>query len=162
MHSLAPLYREEYEEFSKNLYFASTSIRWSNAFSQFARMKDLRTFRFGSSSQWVIATESRHSWRGFQYGGHPVMPWEDEKNIENLILEERYVIWDDWNQEYQPHWKKRFPTYYPERCSDGYSTRGIYWTEEWMSQFQPYPDCKEEDQAALDALLRKIGMKRAF
>lgn len=78
------------------------------------------------------------------------MPWEDEKNIENQILETRYMIWDDMEQIYRPKWTSDAGVYNNDKSTDE------FWRDEWKARFEPYPDCKEADEAALQTLLNKI------
>jgi hypothetical protein len=78
------------------------------------------------------------------------MPWEDEKNIENQILKMRYMIWDDMKQMYRPRWVSKTGLYNGDEYDDK------HWQDEWKTRFAPYPDCTNEDEAALRALLEKI------
>jgi hypothetical protein len=136
-------------EFSHTLQFVSINIRWHDVFSRFAEDLVLQDFRFGSSKQWK-STDSRYIDQGCQTGGLPFMPWEDEKNIENQILGTRYVIWDDMVQEYRPRWTSKAGVYNNNKATDK------FWRDEWKARFEPYPNCKEDDENVLHALLEKI------
>lgn len=98
-------------------------------------------------------TASRYYEKGYYEKGYhshalPIMPWEDEKNIENRVLEERYVIWDDWEQDYRPHWTSRTMT-------DVWEEMDTSWRKEWKIRLEAYPDCDEDDENTLQALLKK-------
>jgi hypothetical protein len=149
--SLNPEHYDDSDEFSSELQFASFDLRWHQVLSQFKeRLHALQHFRLGSSKQWKIDVPSRYAQQGCMIGGLPIMPWEDEKNIESRILKTRYMIWDDMNQMYRPRWISQTGL----RNRDDYGHR--YWKDEWKARFAPYPDCEEEDEAALQALLEKI------
>ena len=74
----------------------------------------------------------------------PTTPWEDEHNIESKLFRERYVIWDDWQNEYRSAW----------RNEDRYGREfGVGWRDEWLAKVDAYPECDEQDEEALRALL---------
>jgi hypothetical protein len=135
--------------FSLILQFESINLRWHDIFFRFAEGLVLQDFRFGSSKQWK-STDSRYINQGCQSVGMPFMTWENEKNIENQILGTRYLIWDDMVQEYRPRWTSQAGLYNNNKAKNS------FWRDEWRATFEPYPDCREDDQTALHALLEKI------
>jgi hypothetical protein len=140
----------DHQEFARDLQFTSISIRWHDIFRRFANeLHNLHTFKFGSSKQWKMDTASRYILQGFHSHALPIMPWEDERNIENRILESRYVIWDDWENNYRPHWTS-------ETAADVWKKMDKEWRQEWKDRLEAYPGCKEEDEGALQALLERV------
>lgn len=135
-------------KFGRTLLFKSTDLRWSTVFSRLASsLPRLCEFRFGSSSQWNFNTPSI-----FYYSGStthmPIMPWEDEHNIKSRLFKERYIIWDDWENEYRSKWIKK--------DRRGRNEFGVGWRDEWLALAEEYPKCDKEDREALQALLESI------
>ncbi|KAL1608279.1 hypothetical protein SLS60_003218 [Paraconiothyrium brasiliense] len=132
----------------RELLFKSNDVRWHTVFSRFeSSLIKLREFRFGSSTQWDFNTTSRH-FRAGAVSHMPIMPWEDEHNIKSGLFEERYVIWDDWQNEYRSKWF--------EKDSRGRNKFGDGWRDEWLARLEQYPECGNEDKDALQALLRAV------
>lgn len=148
--SSAPDDLDDAPEFTRTLQFRSNALRWHDIFSCFASsLPKLQTFRFGASKQWNFHVESRYADRGLAGSpGHPIMPWEDEQNIRNELLEERYLIWDDWEMKYRPHWTTEDNEYEKED-----------WSTEWTARFETYPKCEEEDKRSLQALITTLGSR---
>ncbi|KAF2446101.1 hypothetical protein P171DRAFT_471720 [Karstenula rhodostoma CBS 690.94] len=136
---------EEPEEFERTLFFKSNHLRWSTVFSRLASsLPHLHEFRFGTSSLWDFDTTTTH----FRAGATthlPIMPWEDEHNIKSALFEERYVIWDDWQNEYRPKWM--------EMDRHGRDEFGVGWRDEWLALAEEYPLCEREDREALQVLV---------
>lgn len=144
-----PVHYSEQETFTP--FFVSLGVRWCDVFPRFAQeLQQLRVFRFGSAEQWKFDTESRYAERGGGTYQLPVMPWKDEQNIVSSILEDRYTIWDDWQQQYRAKWRESDAPYAPD---------GLAWREEWTAGFEMFPDCEKEDSDALEKLLELIRCK---
>ncbi|KAL1592368.1 hypothetical protein SLS60_011447 [Paraconiothyrium brasiliense] len=78
------------DDAEKVLIFESYAFRWLEAFTLFsASLPRLRIFRFGTSSQWKFDQPNR---RDDGEPGHPIMPWEGERDIKNELFRERYLI----------------------------------------------------------------------
>ncbi|OAG05651.1 uncharacterized protein CC84DRAFT_1259051 [Paraphaeosphaeria sporulosa] len=135
------------EEFGRNLLFKSNDLRWGTVFSRLASsLPRLHEFRFGTSSQWDFDTTTVH-FRSGATTHMPIMPWEDEHNLNNSLFEERYVIWDDWQNEYRSKWMKTL---------HGRDEFGVDWRDEWLELAEEYPQCERDDLEALQALLETI------
>jgi hypothetical protein len=137
-------------------YFNNWGRRWHEALPKFAiSLPKLRTFRFGSSQQWNLDIESRYAGRGnvgtFRL---PIMPWRDEENLVSSILDDRYMIWDDYQQQYRAHW--RIEQNVGEEDFLGSNGYGEAWPDEVVEQIHSFPDCKTEDRDALGLLLDVI------
>jgi hypothetical protein len=133
------------------LTLESYAIRWYDAFALFSRsLTHLRVFRFGSSSQWNFKTLNR---RDDFVAGHPIMPWEGERDLKNELFRERYLVYDDWCEKYDTHWKdsEDDSTWEPILDQD-------VWSKEELSRFEEYPQCTENDERALAELLGKLGI----
>lgn len=141
----ADVVNEEDDDFDSLLCFKSNHLRWNAVFSRLASsLPRLHEFRFGTSQQWDFNTKTTR-FRAGATTHMPIVPWEDEHNIESKLFEERYVIWDDWQNEYRPTWDKK----------DRHGRRefGVDWRSEWLARLDAYPDCEKEDEAALRELL---------
>lgn len=135
-------------EFGRSLLFKSTDLRWSTVFSRLASsLPRLREFRFGRSSQWNFDTISVF-YRSGSTTHMSIMPWEDEHNIKSSLFEERYLVWDDWQNEYRSKWIKK--------TRHGRDEFGVGWRDEWLALAEEYPQCDKEDWEALHALLESI------
>lgn len=144
----ADLYDEDNEEFKRTLSFKSNDLRWNSVFSRLASsLPHLHEFRFGASSQWDFDTTTTQ-FRSGATTHMPIMPWEDEHNIRSSLFEERYVIWDDWQNEYRSKWMKK--------TQHGRDEFGVGWPDEWLARAEEYPQCEKEDEAALRALLETV------
>lgn len=75
------------------------------------------------------------------------MPWRDEQNMVSSILDDRYTIWDDWQQQYRARWRQDESVYAPE---------GLPWNDKLTVQFELFPECKQEDSDALLRLLETV------
>ncbi|KAJ4353886.1 uncharacterized protein N0V89_005616 [Didymosphaeria variabile] len=139
---------EDPAEFERELLLKSNDVRWHTVFSRFASsLLNLREFRFGSSTEWDFNTTTRH-FRAGAVTHMPIIPWEDEHNIKSGLFEERYVIWDDWQNEYRSKWF--------EKDSRGRNKFGDGWQDEWLARLEDYPWCGKEDGDALQALLQAV------
>lgn len=76
----------------------------------------------------------------------PIMPWEDEHDIESGLFERMYVIWDDWENEYRSRWLE-------QRWRGGF---GEGWGKEWFARLEEYPGCGEDDGEGLKVLLEEV------
>lgn len=131
----------------------SYTTRWYEVFARFSVcLPLLRSFRFGSSEQWVFDNENR---RDDGSPGMASMPWEAEQDIENEMFEMRYVVWNDWEQEYVAKWADS------EEVSDARAKASGRLGFDSSGAFEDYPACEDEDGAALRALLGKLGMSTA-
>jgi hypothetical protein len=132
------------EEFGEMLLLRSNDLRWNTIFSRFASsLPHLYEFRFGSSSQWDFDTASFH-FRAGATTNMPIMPWEDEHNIENLMFDGMYVIWDDWQNEYRSTWSNL--------DRRGREKFGVGWRDRWLARLESEPS-SFDDVVALQALL---------
>lgn len=128
------------------LTLESYPIRWYDAFDLFRKhLTHLRTFRFGTSLQWKFDTPNRRDDSG---AGHPIMPWEAERDLKNQLFEERYIVYNDFGDEYLVHWA----------LADEEVLDKAIWTTEELARFEKHPECAEEDEAALRNLLAKLGV----
>lgn len=139
-----PVYSLDYDKAS--LYLGSYATRWCDVFSLFSTsLHRLRTFRFGTSSQWDFDTENRYDDAG---PGMPVMPWEGERDLEQQLFEKRYLVWDDWSNEYVSCWR------------DGSAEQDCLLAtlgDDDARRFEEYPTCTSEDERQLRELLKKLG-----
>jgi hypothetical protein len=143
-----PLYSSLYTYArEKVISFGSYAKRWHEVFSHFSNtLEQLHTFRFGSSAQWKFNVDNRYDDGS---PGMPIMPWDSERDLQNDIFPERYLVWNDFEDEYITEWKK---------SSDGDVSHPTTWDEEDYKRFESYPDCTDEDKDALRDFLVKIGM----
>jgi hypothetical protein len=79
------------------------------------------------------------------------MPWRDEENIVSSMLDERYTIWDDYQQQYRARWRIEQNVGMEDYL--GFNGGGEAWPDELVEQLHPFPDCETEDQDALKLLL---------
>ena len=137
------LYFERDDDDAYNqMSFISYPTRWHDIFRRFAdSLPHLRAFRFGSSAQWNFDTENRFDDAG---PGLPVVPWEAETEIKNEIFRERYLHYDDWNEEYNVKW------------GEGEWNNIDMEDKRWTTGMEEPPDCDEEDERVLKALLRSL------
>jgi hypothetical protein len=135
--------------------FVNYEIRWHEVFDRFSReLPELHTFKFGTSRSWVFFSEREYDKdeempdlpcenRYDDGGGMPIMPWESETDMKNEIFAARYLHYNDSNDEYGVNWDE-----------DMY----VSWNNErYTAGKQGPPGCEDEDKAALQNLLRKIG-----
>ncbi|KAF3048385.1 hypothetical protein E8E12_011751 [Didymella heteroderae] len=128
--------------------FVSFDLRWHGVFQRFAQtLKKLRTFRFGESEQWDFDTLSQFAETDTPGYPLPIMPWKDEHNLIPAMVQHRYVIWDDWDQQYRSQWKQKDETHYSEER---------VWRVDWAAMFEPPPDCQRDDEDALQVLLQAV------
>ncbi|KAF2442926.1 hypothetical protein P171DRAFT_474243 [Karstenula rhodostoma CBS 690.94] len=128
------------------LTLESYTIRWSDAFALFSRsLTSLRTFHFGTSSQWQFRTPNR---RDDASAGHPIMPWEGERDLKNELFKERYLVYNDWDEDYNVHWEGSYEDVLDKK----------FWTDEELARFEKYPQCTDKDEGALKELLGKLGV----
>lgn len=73
------------------------------------------------------------------------MPWESEAFIRNELFEERYLHYNDWDEYYGVQW------------GDIEESDIDFENQEWVAGMEKTPECDEQDQAALKALLSKMG-----
>ena len=153
-YSLDPGFFEDNVDNDYVAYFHDFARRWHHVLPDFAaNLPKLRTFRFGTSKQWNLNVESRYAGqRCLGSFSLPIMPWRDEENIVNSILDDRYMIWDDYQQKYRSHWRieENAETELCYRMSNGH---GDQWPQDVSDQLQPFPDCETEDRDALEQLL---------
>ena len=131
----------------QKLSFGTYTKRWHEIFNHFSTtLIRLHTFRFGSSVQWKFDVVNRYDDGS---PGMPVMPWEGEKDLENEIFPERYLIWDDFDTEYSTKWSegREYATKDPKK-----------WDERDYKRFEDYPECNDEDLSALREFVKKLGM----
>lgn len=120
-------------------------MRWHDIFARFmTSLPNLVVFKFGLSSQWDLDTKSRYEDGDGQ--ALPKMPWRAEAQMRNAICKERYVHYDDW----EPQWYG---------CGEWEMKDGSEWKDEWKAGMELPPDCKEEDETALEALLNVIARR---
>ena len=132
-----------YENGNK-LQLGSHTKRWHDVFELFSTsLHHLHTFRFGASTQWQFGTENR-----YDDGEHgmPVMAWED---IQNELFKDRYLIWNDWQDEYICEWTD---------SSDLEVIDPKNWRPEDLKRLEKYPQCNDEDERGLRDLMVKIGV----
>lgn len=120
------------------MFFRSNNIRWNAVFARLASLPHLYEFRFGASLQWDFDTMTT-LWRTGNVKQMPIMPWEDEHNIKNSLFQERYVVWNDWEEEYQPTWETTNQRF-----------------RQSSTRMERYPDVGKEDEEALQALLEIV------
>ncbi|KAG9197444.1 hypothetical protein G6514_001578 [Epicoccum nigrum] len=144
-----------WEDVSK-FYFNNWGRRWHEVLPEFAiSPRKLLTFRFGSSQQWNLDVESRYAEQGNRGTFRlPIMPWRDEENLVSSILDDRYMIWDDYQQQYRAHWRIERNIW--EEDFLGFNGYGEPWPDEVVEQLQSFPDCETEDRDALELLLEVI------
>ncbi|KAL5388127.1 hypothetical protein DPSP01_003117 [Paraphaeosphaeria sporulosa] len=129
------------------LTLESYAVRWSDAFELFSKtLTRLRTFRFGTSSQWNFDTPNRHD---DGCPGHPIMPWEAERDLKTELFEERYLVYNDWGEEYIVRWKD---------ASEDVVLNEQVWTAEELARFEEYPQCTGKDESTLKELLGNLGV----
>ncbi|KAH7109865.1 hypothetical protein B0J11DRAFT_512724 [Dendryphion nanum] len=122
------------------------SLRWHNIFDRLAEDMNLREFRFGTSEGWNFEMRCRFGScprRGIDI--FPQMPWDQECSIANTIYAERYVHWDDWEHLYETEWELDWK---------------YDWGKDWIDRLHSAPNCDEEDDASLQALLNKINRRK--
>ncbi|KAF1980235.1 hypothetical protein BU23DRAFT_4966 [Bimuria novae-zelandiae CBS 107.79] len=130
------------------LTFGSYATRWHDIFGLFSvSLSHLHTFRFGTSPQWKFDVSSRYDDGS---SGMPVIPWKAECDLTYELFQERYVMWSDWSGDYFSHWK--FFT------NDVDEQRYLQLGEEPYKQLEQYPACTLEDERALRAFLKKLGV----
>jgi hypothetical protein len=136
-----------------DFYFSNRGRRWHKVFPDFAvNLPKLRTFRFGSSKQWNLDVESRYAGQSaIGTFSLPIMPWRDEENIVSSILDDRYTIWDNYQQEYRARW--RIEQNAETESFRGFNGMGEEWPDELVETLQPFPDCETKDRDALEMLL---------
>lgn len=78
------------------------------------------------------------------------MQWGAERDLRNELFEERYLVYNDWDEIYSAHWKDRnsFTNVLDEKI----------WSDLELARFEKYPQCTEDDERALRKLLGKLGM----
>lgn len=120
----------------------SYETRWHNVFIRFAEeIKNLRIFKFGISEQWNFDTRSLCFADCAE--SLPVIPWEVEQDIQNKMNREAYLIYIDWEEIYETDWE--LWDFDLDSLDPG--TRAL---------MDPPPQCQEEDEMALQLLLRHI------
>lgn len=137
-------------------YFNDWERYWYEVFPDFAvKLPKLHTFRLGSSKQWNLDVESRYAeQRTMGTLNLPIMPWRDKENIVSSILDDRYMIWDDYQQKYRARW--RIEQNVETEGYRAFNGMGNQWPDEQVEQLQPFPDCETEDRDALELLLEVI------
>lgn len=99
-------------------------------------------FKFGISKHWEFDT------RALCFDGcadkYPIMPWEVGGEIQNQIHDESYLVYIDWEESFKSNWD--FEDIDIEEIDAG--KRAL---------MDPPPQCQEEDNMALQILLRKIN-----
>ena len=127
--------------FDETLKFINYETRWHDVFTRFsASLTHITMFRFGSSSGWNFETHNRY----WGHVGMPIQPWEQESEISNLVFDQMYLLYNDWSYEYMTRWSD----------DDGLKR----WERFWCNSMQDPPECFDKDRAALQALLRKLGL----
>jgi hypothetical protein len=73
------------------------------------------------------------------------MPWKAETTMKNELFEDRYMVYDDWGEDYYPRWG--------ESDQDEIDFEN---DQEVLARIEEFPDCEEQDRRALDMLLREL------
>lgn len=120
----------------------SYATRWHHIFIRFAEeMKKLQIFKFGISKQWKFGT------RALCLDGcaetYPIMPWRAEGDIKNQMYDESYLVYIDWEEKFGVDWVFDYP---PIDEIDA----------DTLARLDPSPQCRDEDDMALNILLRNI------
>jgi hypothetical protein len=137
------MYEDTNTTFEEALTFVSCPTRWHDVFDRFLHsLPKLHTFRFGSSEQWKWGTPNR---RDDFSAGMPIMPWKAETTMKNELFEDRYMVYDDWGEDYYPRWG--------ESDQDEIDFEN---DKEVLARIEEFPDCEEQDRRALDMLLREL------